>query len=325
VTNIICRYMQVHSDVGGSPKLIRQVAFRRNGAAAAQPNGTRILDMEMRLGHSVDWNRVTYVFAGNWIGQPTLCLPRQTVNIGPLVSTANPAPFEMVVPLPTPFPYTGATSLAFEMIQHSNTANGLTAQHDNESGSSTTGAAASVTGPGCIATGRSSTMDLVIQHGDRGGAYQCGAYVTLAPANAPTTIYFGASNLNIPVPGLCGNILHDFAFPVPVGLSDASGFIGEYATSTTSPYPSALCTIVMPNTIGGATLYAQAHSLDVGRVGQLPICNSIGRTFTVPMPNTTVVAKASRLYNFQLQGPTHPHATPLSLAHGYTAVTEFTY
>jgi hypothetical protein len=45
----------------------------------------------------------------------------------------------------------------------------------------------------------------------------------------------------------------------------------------------------------------------------------------VPMPNTTVVARASRLYNFTLQGPTHPHATPLTLAHGYSAVTEFTY
>jgi hypothetical protein len=108
-------------------------------------------------------------------------------------------------------------------------------------------------------------------------------------------------------------------------IADASGSLREFGTGTTLDYPYAPWTFVLPNTLGQATLYAQAHAYDAGRSDPIPICNSNGRSWTVPAPNTTVVAKASRLYNFQLQGPTYPHATPLTLAHCYSAVTEFTY
>jgi hypothetical protein len=323
-TTIVCRYMQVHSDVGGTPKIITRIAQRRNGTVAPQ-NGTRAIDLELTMGSSVSYDSVSYVFANNYIGAPTLVVPRQVINIGPTVVPGSPAPFEMVIPLTTPFVYTAANSLAWEVVQYSNTANGLTASIDTETGSSTSGAAPVLTGAGCTATGRSAVMDLGIQHVDRGGTYQFGAYVTGAPANAPTLLFLGTSDPALQVPGLCGSIHTDLTLLLGVAVADASGFVRELGTSTTLSYPSALFTFVLPNALGGATLYAQAHALDAGRPDPIQVSNSNGRSWVVPMPNTTVVARASRLYNFQLQGPTYPHATPLTLAPGYSAVTEFTY
>ena len=47
--------------------------------------------------------------------------------------------------------------------------------------------------------------------------------------------------------------------------------------------------------------------------------------FTVPSPSTTTPVKSTRIYNFNLQGPMHPHATPVAANVGWAAVTEFTY
>lgn len=321
-TTIISRYMQVHSDVGGSPKLISRIALRRNGATAPT-NNTRALDIEMFMGESVPWNRVRYVFQSNYVAPSMTVLPRQVINVGPTVVPGSPAPFELAVPLAAPFPYSGANSLAWECVMYSQM--GASATMDTQSGSSTVASTPTLTGPGCVATGQTATMDLGIQHVDRGGAYQFGAYVQNAPANSPTLVFFGFNNFNLALPGLCGNVYHDAVLSVPVGSADATGYIGERGTSTSLAYPSAFCTFVLPNNIAGATIYAQAHSLDAGRTDPLPVCNSNGRSFTVPVPDTTTVSPVSRLYNFTLQGPTYGNATPITLAHGYGAVVEFTY
>lgn len=323
-TTLICRYMQVHSDTIGTVMVVNKVAQRRDGLTAAA-NGSRSVDLEMYMGDSIAWDRIRYVFVDNYVAPPTLVLPRQVVNIGPTASPSNPAPFELAVPLSTPFVYTGVNSLAWEIVQYSNTAVGTIGALDVQSGSANAGAAAATTGPGCIATGQSATMTLGVQHGDRGGAYQFGCFVANAPVSSPVVLYLGVTNPNQPVPGLCGSLHTDLAASLGVALADASGFVREIGTSTTISYPHAPWTFVLPNTLGQPTLYAQAHALDTGRTDPLPICNSDGISWQVPARSTTTVAQASRLYNFQLQGPSYPHATPLTLMHGYAAVTEFTY
>ena len=320
---ISSRYMQVHSDVGGAPKLITRIAFRRDGPST-YPGLVRAVDVEMWLGSSVDWDRVSYVFVRNWIGTPTQVLTRQVVNIGPLVAAGSPAPFELVFPFSTPFLYIGSTSLAWDSIEYANT--GTRAfNHDAEAGSATTGAAPSLTGNGCTATGQTSVMDIGVQHLDRGGAYQCGIYVQNAPANAPTILFLGASNPSLSIPGLCSALYTDMLLQVPMGNASAIGYIGEYGVSTLNAYASALSTFVLPNTLGGATLYAQAHSLDLGRTDPIAVCNSHGRSWLVPRPNVVSIVRAGRLYNFTLQGSAYPNATPHNLSHGYAAVVEFTY
>lgn len=322
-STLISRYMQIHSDVAGSSKLITKLAFRRNGPTAPSA-GTRTSDLELRMGPSLDWNTFSYVFANNYLSAPTIVLPRQIVNIGPLVATGSPAPFEIAIPLQTPFAYSGSTSLAWDITQYANTGT-LGSTHDTEGGSATTGTASTITGAGCIASGQSAVMDTDLQHVDRGGVYQCGFWVKNAPILSPTVLYLGASNPNLPVLGLCGNVYTDLLVSIPLGSSNGSGYIGERGTSATTDLPSALATFLVPNTFGGAQLYAQAHALDLGRTDPLPVCNSNGRTWIVPSPTTTSIVKASRLYNFTLQGPAYPNATPLTLDHGYAAVVEFSY
>lgn len=316
--------MQIHSDVVGTAMLITKVAQRRDGASAPTA-GVRIVDMDLTMGESVPYDRYSYVFASNYIGGSTIVIPRQVMNIGPNSTAGNPSPFEMVMPLSTPFVYTGINSIAWEVMQYSNAASGSFNTIDVQAGTSGASATVSLTGAGCTATGQSTVMDLQIQHVERGGTYQFGAYVRYAPANAPTVLFLGTSNPNLPFPGLCGNLYTDLFAQIGGALSDAAGDVRETGSSASSSYPYAPWTFVMPNTLGSPTLYAQAHAFDVGRVDPIPICNSNGRSWTVPAPATTVVSKASRLYNFQFQGPTYPNASPLTLMPAYAAVTEFTY
>lgn len=160
-TNIIGRYMQIHSDVVGTTMLVAKIAQRRNGATAPSA-GTRVVDMDVTMGDSVPYNQYSYVFAANYIGAPVVVVPRQIVNIGPNSTAGNPSPFEMVVPLTTPFFYIGVNSLAWEVMQYSNTANGTFVTLDAEGGSTSVAATPMLTGAGCTATGQSLVMDLQI-------------------------------------------------------------------------------------------------------------------------------------------------------------------
>jgi hypothetical protein len=215
--------------------------------APAIGTGTRAVDCEFWLGHSVDWNRISFVFANNWLSTPTQVITRQVVNIGPLLSTNTPAPFELVFPFGTPFLYIGNTSLAWDSIEYANTGT-VSFSHDAEGGTSTNGAAAVLTGAGCVATSQTVAMDIAVQHVDRGGSYQCGLYVQYAPTNAPTVLMLGTANPALTLPGLCGGIYTNFALQVPLGVSSATGFIGETGVSASGAYPSALATFVLPNT-----------------------------------------------------------------------------
>lgn len=322
-TTIVGRYMQIHSDVVGTPMMVTRVAQRRNGSASTS-TGTRVVDMDLTMGESLPYNRYSYVFAANYIGAPAVVVPRQIVNIGPNTGTGSPAPFEMAIPVAA-FAYSGVDSLAWEVMQYSNTASGTFASVDTQSGSNPTNPVPTLTGPGCTATGQTQVMDMVIQHVGRGNSYQFGAYVRYAPVSAPTVLFLGLSNPNLPFPGLCGNLYTDLTAQIGIGLSDASGDLRETGSSTASSYPAAGLTFVMPAIVGSPTLYAQAHAFDAGRTDPIPICNSNGRSWTVPTPNTSVVSMASRLYNFQAQGSAYPNASPLTLMPGYAAVTEFTY
>ena len=111
--------------------------------------------------------------------------------------------------------------------------------------------------------------------------------------------------------------LLDEQFQLPIGTTSATG-----AITTTE---AGAATLVLQNTIPGVTLFTQTHSLDTGRVGELPLCNSNGRTFTVPTSNLTKVVDVSRIYN------NTSTATPIEGAYiatftvGFGLVTEFTY
>src|SRR5688572_25031719 len=72
------RYMQIHSDLGQTPRLLRQLAWRLNGGAANYA-GPRALDVELHVGHSVPWDRASWVYADNWMMPPTNVMARTTM------------------------------------------------------------------------------------------------------------------------------------------------------------------------------------------------------------------------------------------------------
>jgi hypothetical protein len=325
-SNLVPRYMAVHSDIGGTPKIIRQLAYRRNGNSTPSP-GTRTLDVEVWAGHSRDYDKVTYVFAENWIIPPMNVLPRQMLNIGPCNAPAmSPEPFELLFPFTTPFPYVGNLSFGYELIVYSNISNGLSASHDSETVTAVTGAGSVSTGAGCNAAGKTVPMSLSFRQWDNAGTLEFGGNVVNGPANAPTILALGSSNPNLAVPGLCGSIFTNLLLLLGVGATDAMGELRENATTTTTAYPAARLTFTMPNTLAGATIYAQAHSIDLGRTDPIAVCNSNGASLSVMSPSSVTPVKSTRIYTFTLQGPAYPHGTPLAGANvSWAAVTEFTY
>jgi hypothetical protein len=168
-------------------------------------------------------------------------------------------------------------------------------------------------------------MSLTFRQWDIAGTYEFGGNVVSGPVNAPTVLALGSSNPNLAVPGLCGNVLTNLILLLVAGVTDANGELRENASSMATAYPAARLSFVLPNTLAGATIHAQTHSIDMGRTDPIPVCNSNGVSFTVPSPSTRTPVKSTRIYNFNLQGPTHPHATPVAANVGWAAVTEFTY
>ena len=314
------RYTQIHSDIGGSPKLISKIAGRMNGTVSAFA-GTRALDLELYMGDSVPYNACSFVIPNNYVGTRTLVTTRQVVNCGPF-SAGSPAPFAFAIPLTTPFVYTGVHSLLWEMLLYGNAVSGSAPASTDTELCSITAAVTTSVGTGCTATGQTSAMLLSLGASDVAGTFTMGWYVDRAPANAQTILYVGGSNPNLTIPGLCGVVYTDLLLALPLGTSDGTGFVGSLVG--TSKIAGGPCTLVLPNTFPGAAIYTQAHSLDLGSTFPLKIANSQGVSFTVPAPSTTRIAKLSRIYSNDTQTAVNAHYFN-TLSVGYGAPVEFTY
>jgi hypothetical protein len=316
------RYQQIHRDLRGTPRIMNRLAWRRDGGSTFNTVDTHTFDCEVLMSHSLPYDAPSWVFANNYIGQPTVVVPRTTIVLGPYSMTGSPAPFELTIPLTTPFVYTGTSSLLWEVKVHSQSGP-LQVSMDADNCSGATAVAPVTTGPGCVATGQTAPMSLTVQHFDRGGVYQLGGYVVNGPASAPVLFSLGTSNPNQAIPGLCSNLQTNLFQLFLVGATDATGFHGSAPGTGTLRYPAGAFCFGFPNSIGGATLYGQAHALDVGISFPIPIVNSNGASWTVPMPNTTRVIEVTRIYTLNPYPPTAAEATFISSSAGFGVVTEF--
>lgn len=313
------RMLQVHGDLGTTPRAFTKLAFRMN-AGTTNYTGTRTLDMELFMGPSVGPAAISFFFANNFIGTPTTAIARRTINFGPQgqAVTPGPNPFTsaMDLPLDAPFAYAGTGPIAWDYLQYANTVAGTFSSLDGDLGSNTS-TTSTITGTGCTCTGRTSAMTHGVSLIDVGGKLAINFTVTGGPGTAPVVLALGATNPNTPFPGLCSNLYTDLLFQLPIGTTSAAGAI-------TSAEAGA-ATLVLQNNFAGATLFSQTHGLDTGRVNELPLCNSNGRTFTIPTPNLTKVVDVSRIYNNSTT------ATPIegqfisTFTVGFGLVTEFTH
>ena len=309
-------YQQIHSDLGTTVRLLKKLAWRANGGGGTTPN-VRTNDLELFLGPSVNYDQASWIFARNYVGTRTSVVPRQVINFGPLTGGGSPAPFNFGIPLPTPYMHVGTTSLCWEAVIHSSSGTFVTIDAHS---SSITSATFASTGPGCTASGQASPMLHGPRSGDYGGTLIFGTYVEFAPKTAPLILAIGATNPNLTIPGLCGGIYTDLLLMLPIGSSDATGFLGTIALST--KFPAGPGCFALPNTAQGATLFTQVLAPDVGSTMPIPIATSDGKTFTVPTSNLSVIAQVTRIYN-NSNSVTDPWAYFADA--GYGIVTEFTY
>jgi hypothetical protein len=313
------RYMQLHGDLGGF-KIITRLAFRQN-ASTVNFTGTRTIDLEMFMGSGRFVELASFVFAQNYIGTPIRTIARKIINMGPQGQAVSPGPnsfnANMFLVLDAPFAYSGSTALAWEVVVYSSALMGGSFNFMDADQSSGTTAATAITGVGCTATGRAAPMTHIATYRDQGGILLANFTVTNGPSNAPTLLSMGNTNPNAAFPGFCSNIYDNATVIFLIGVTNGAGSIAtDHAGSAT---------FVFPNTVAGATLFTQAHSLDPGRPNPVKVSNSNGRSGVVPARNTMKVVNVARIFN-NVGGTTAIEGVFFAdLTIGYGLVTQFTF
>lgn len=319
--NYACpHYMQIHSDLAGSPKLFTKLAFRMDARDTVNYTAVNQIDMELWMGHGRPATSPSFVFANNYTVQPTQVIARRVVSMGPQGqnSTTGPNLFNsnMDLLLDAPFPYSGFDSLVWEAVIYGNTVGGTFCRLDVE-GSSRTNGTSAITGTGCVATGQTNAMTLAPAFADMGGTLVMNFTVANGPSNAPVMLSLSGSNPDLPFPGLCSNLLTNLDVISYIGTTDAAGAI-TYHNAGASAFGVA-------NTIPGRSVFAQAHAYDPGRPDTFLITNSQGRQLNIPTSDRTNVVLATRLFS-QLGGTGSTQSLFFfGSTIGHALVTEFTY
>lgn len=319
--NYACpHYMQIHSDIGGSPKQITQLAFRMDARDTVNYTAINQIDMELIMGHGRPATSPSFVFAANYVSPPTTVMARRVVAMGPQGqnSTVGPNPFtsNMNLFLDAPYPYSGVDSLVWEAVIYGNSVGGTFCRLDVDCSSRTNGSS-SITGGGCVATGQSAGMTLAPAFADMGGTLAMNFTVTNGPLSAPVLLSLGATNPNLPFPGLCSNLLTSLDAMWYIGTTDSAGAISYHHAGASA--------FGIANTIPGRTLFAQAHAFDPGRSDPILITNSEGRQLNIPTSDRSNVVRATRLFS-QLGGTGSTESLFFfGSTIGHALVTEFTY
>jgi len=308
------RYKQVHSDVSGTPRQIKAIAFRQN-AGTATFTGTRTLDLELNFGNHGIAGLLSCAIPAGYIGGATKVIARKTINLGPQGPASSPGPSAFVgmeLAFDAPFAYAGVNSLGWEVQIHSNTGTGAFAVADAHV-VPVTFATTTRSGVGCIATGQSSPMKSDVTCLDAQTMIYFAPLVASAPANAPLFLAFGNTDPNQVVPGLCGAVRTNLMVTLNFGSADA---FGDFVAKGT-------LVLQARNTFAGVTLFTQFHALDPARSDAIKIASSdgVGTLFPVAKPSPTIFV--SRVY---VEGSaTDPFAALTGDSVGMGLVTEFRF
>jgi len=317
VVNTVRRYMQIHGDLGSTPRLLTQLSFRA-GASTLNLTGTRTYDLELYMGDGVSTLVPNLVLDSNYVGTKVVVIPRTLITWGPQGQSVMPGPNPFTgntdLLLPTPFGYLGTHPLVWETAHFGVTAVGNFSSLDADGSSSMT-APSTVTGPGCVATGEINPMTHTYTVHDSAGTLLMNPTISLGPANSLCQLAIGFSNPNLVVPGLCGTVYTDAQITTVLGFTSATG-------SFTADTPTAA--IVVPNVLAGLPMYTQCFAVDLGLVNPVQFVCSNGRLATVPAPQTASVNLVSRLWNNVGSPSTTTAAFGTSIA-GFALVTQFSH
>jgi hypothetical protein len=314
------RYMQIHADLGTTPRVITKIGFRINAPTTATTwTGTRTHDIELYMGDAVPTAQSlpNLTFDNNYASPKQLVLPRQLVTFGPTGAAAVPGPNpfqpELEITLATPFVYTGTAPLIWEVAYFGSTSSGTMQNYDADQSTTVTGAS-TITGIGCPPTGGTTPMTHLYTVNDTSGTLLLNGTITGGPPNALALMAIGFSNPNLPAPGVvCSNVYTDGAIVQFLGVTSGTGaYTADNATGA----------IIIPNTASGVQLFTQAFCIDPTNPGLFLIASN-GRTATVPQagsPQNLV----TRLWN-SVGGTTAANAAFSTSTVGYGLITQFTH
>ncbi len=275
------RYQEIHSNVPAGTT-IRGLSWRQNEGNGTFA-GTRALDMELTMGRAVRADIARFTFALNHIGAPTVVLARRVVNFGPQGAAGNPSAFQgMSVVLDAPFVFTSG-SLLWDAKIFANAAVGVFANADAEA-YALAASTDSLTGVGCTATGAQDAMRLSSTGIGVGLGTYYSHFVRAAPPSAPLVLAIGASNPNLPLPGLCCNLFTDLLATLAVGSTAVDG---TYTSSGNTVF-------FVQRSLVGQTLHSQAFAFDATSTHAIPLLGSNGAVTTFAAPS--VFPDVSRIY-----------------------------
>lgn len=313
------RYMQIHADLGPTPLVITKLSFRVN-ASATNYTATRTLDLEIYMGEALPAAQATpsFTFDANYAGPKTTVLPRTFVTFGPTGQSVTPGPnpfnATLEIPLATPYVYTGAAPLIWEVAYFGQTGTGTMSAYDADASTSLT-APSTITGIGCAPSTSTTPMTHTFTVNDTAGTLLMNGTITGGPANQLALMAIGFTNPNLPVPDLCANLYTDAALIQTLGLTTATG-------TFTADTPTGL--LVLNNSAVGLPIHTQAFVLDPGSTFALQLCASNGRSAIVPAPGTAQVNAVTRLWN-TVGGTTATTAFFTTSTVGYGLVTQFSH
>ena len=297
-------YQQVHGDLRGTPRSVRSLAFRRD-ATSTTVSQPRTVTLDAFMGEG-DLATVTTTFATNYAATPMQVITNKTFNAPSWVDQPidAPAPFDFVIPLDTPFAYTGNLDLVWEFRltataptgsyvtdAASGTGNGL--QHGNRQGM----------GTGC--TTANGVMTLRSNFTTSTTVHSLSWQTRSGPSSAAGVTLVGVTPTNLPFPPVCpGTIWTDGALLQLGGTTTAAGVMNTSVISI--PYNAVLV---------GVTTHAQSAAVDATQPG-LGLAASNGLASTIP--DVTVAVMGARLW-----ASGNASATTGSIANNYLLVTRF--
>ena len=277
-------YLQIHEDLAGRAGTFARLAVRRDGEYATNAGlVAKTVTASLWFGQGVPIANLTATFASNFAAGRTQVCSNRVFNMPDWTQrpTSAPAAFDVLVPLDTPFPWTGAGPFAWEMRVHS-----MSSTHPMFADAVRTDDAANASGQTyglpCPMTGGTIWATSSFASSRRTGHVLQWSLQTPRRA-VPAVIWFGLQSTSTPLPGLCRPVLADPLIAMPgTTRSGDGGFEAQAYVPSYSPW------------LAGLRTFAQGAVADAGRADVIQIALSAGMDNTIPGVPAPPVA---RLYH----------------------------
>ncbi len=289
----LMRWQQLDdTSVGQAPMQASRISWRRDGTNTGDATWfARTMDIEVILSESVPAAGVSVNQDANYLnpGAPTTVFTMKPVNLPDWTAQpgTTPAPFDLVLPLDTPWVYTAQNSYLWEVRTRNNTsASDYGNDFQSISGSRPSINSGTNVGTGCVTTGNTAAMTLSARAENQISRFRIDYELSNAPMSTGTFLNLDFVNSNLTIPGLCTTVVAVPTLNLFAGTTDVAGDL-QFGLENIPPLPG----------LAGATVFSQALAIDPN-LG-LGVALSNGEQNTFPSFTGTPV-QTTRVYGYQL-------------------------